>query len=230
MKPRTIIHQNYGVSVLFVVPAALAKGRDVVPGDDWHTAPPKAPTDSVRVCRLDEYSGYGFLINPLREDMERGPGSPMYGFLLADALIDPTAFVQTFEQLPHDWNFGGLIAIDLGSGLGVSTNCDVAETAQWRRILDLLIEQGQAKVTFTLTDTGVSLERREGDILMQQFSWDVPADWGEQGRLRYPRHRFVQGESWIDQVRSAIVGFDVLCQEIEMRGHAWLAERLRGTT
>jgi len=226
--PRTIVHHAYELSVLFAVPSTLAKGREIVPSDDWHTAPPRPPTNRVRACRLDDYSDYGFRVSSLPEGMERGPGKPTYGFLLTDALVDPAAFVQTFEELPPDWNFGGIVAIDPTSGLGVSTNCDLAETVEWHRILELLTERGQVKVTFTLTDTGVSLERREGDILMQQFAWDVPSEWGPRGQLHYPNHRFLREDSFVDQLKCALAGYDTLCRESERR-NSRLTERLRGS-
>ncbi|NLX12293.1 MAG: hypothetical protein GXY44_01385 [Phycisphaerales bacterium] len=228
MIPKTIVHHDYELSVLFAVPVTLAKVREIVPSDDWHTASPRSPTDRVRACRLDEYSDYGFLINPAIEGMEIGPSKPTYGFLLADALIDPAAFVQIFETLPPGWNFGGLIAIDPASGLGVNTNCDLGETMQWHHILEFLTEQGRAKVTFTLTDTGVSLVRREGDIFMQQFAWDVPSEWGAQGQLHYPNHRFIREDSFVGQLKSVLIEYDTLCRESE-RWSSRVAERLRGS-
>jgi len=225
MTPGTVVHHKYEFSVLFAVPLALAKRRDIVPSDDWHTAPPKPATGCVRTCRLDEYSDYGFLTDPLSS--ERGPGSPTYGFLLADALIDPQAVVQTFEELPSDWNFGGLIAIDMASGFGVNTNCELGETMQWHRILELLNERSQVKATFTLTDTGVSLEKREGDVLMQQLAWEVPHEWGPQGQFHYPHHRFLGEDAFLTRLKNTLAEFDSLCRQIDVKD-SWAAKRLRG--
>lgn len=216
-----VTHAEYDFSVLFVAPARLAENREVVGAEAWFHEPAMPYRLRIRECRLDEFSDYGFLIESPGEGVEAGPmRGRTFGLLLDDALADTEKFVEMLSELPADWNFGGLVAVDRRTQLAFNTNCDVAETPEWYRILRASSSQETVEVTFSLTDVGVRIERREGDMLMQQMAWEVPPEWGPHGSHHYPVHRFLNGTRCQRKLLQVLESYGEVCQELRQRDAA----------
>lgn len=219
MIPRCVNHLDYDFSVLFALPSDYGNEAEAIDGDMWFDEPPVQYPLRVRECRLDEFSDYGFVIEPSsgRADHGRVTESTR-GILLCDAVANPDGFVEALAGLPDDWNFGGLIAIDRRSRLAFSTNCSIAETPEWRDILAKLVMRDTVEATFSQSDVGVRVERREGDLVIQQTAWEVPAAWGPRGSGHYPVHRFINGDRCQQKLLRALDSYDELRRDLRRRG------------
>jgi hypothetical protein len=227
-----VTHVDYDFSIFFAVPAHFRAGSEIIGGKTWFDEPATPYQVRVRSCQFDGFSDYGFLIEPLSSATERGPiRGRAHGLLLCDALADVDGFVEALDELPADWNFGGLISFDRKTLTAFNTNCDVAETLEWRRVLNALSSQKIVEATFSLTDVGVRLERQEGDIIVQQTAWEVPPEWGPRGSYHYPLHRFLNGARCQQKLREVLDLYDELREELRQRGAPdQVICRLGGTT
>jgi hypothetical protein len=219
MTSRLVDHADYDFSILFALPRTACEADEFIRDEVWFTEPTVSYELHPRECSLDEFSGYGFVVEPLggRTRCESAANC-VAGLLLCDALANVDGFVDILVELPVEWNFGGLIGIDRDSRRAFSTNCDVAETPEWHQILDTLALRGHVDATFSQSDVGVHVEQRGGNVLIQQMAWEVPAAWGPRGSHHYPLHRFLNGVRCRQKLLQVLDSYERLRGELERRG------------